>query len=69
MGSHFFLQDQAKDNEWGYIPIPEVDMVDAIYAISKKHGIEITDEMIIEERFGKKHKRKNSKKNSGRKHH
>lgn len=47
MGSYWYIEDP--DSEFGHVPIYEDDYVRAIFRIADKHGLEITDKMILEE--------------------
>lgn len=47
MGSYYYLEDP--DSEFGTTPVPEDEYLAAVLRIAKKKGIEITDEMILEE--------------------
>ena len=52
MSGYYYLED-PKD-ELGLSPIPEDDFVSAVFPIVKKRGLQITDEMILNEIKGKK---------------
>lgn len=47
MGTYYYVDDPSE--EWGYLPVHEDDYVAAIEAIAEKHGLKITDEMILDE--------------------
>ena len=47
MSSYYYVQDP--DSEYGFTPIPEDEYIQVIYRIAKKHGLNITDKMILEE--------------------
>lgn len=54
MSDYFYLTDSDPKNDMGMIPIPSEEMMGAIRKIARKEGVEITDEQIINEVFGKK---------------
>lgn len=56
MGTYWYVKDLAGD--MGYSPVFEDDYVSAIFSIAKKHGLEITDKMILDEVYKKKSKSK-----------
>lgn len=47
MGSYYYINDPK--SEFGYIPIPEDEYVEAIFRIAKRKGVKISDKMILEE--------------------
>lgn len=47
MGSYYYVDDPESD--LGYFPIPEDEYVQAILRIAQKHGLQITDKMILAE--------------------
>lgn len=47
MGTYYYVKD--RDEDGGYLPIYEDDYIAAIKKITKRSGIEISDEMILEE--------------------
>lgn len=47
MGSYFYVDDP--ESELGYLPIPEDDYLQAVFRIAQKHGLKITDKMILAE--------------------
>lgn len=47
MTTYYYLDDA--DSEFGYTPVPEEEYVMAIFKITEKQGIKITDEMILSE--------------------
>lgn len=51
MGSYYYLDDP--NSESGYFPLPEEEYLKAYKDIVKRHGINITDKMILEEYLGK----------------
>ena len=55
MGSYWYVKDPEDD--MGYSPIPEDEYVTAIFSIAKKHGLKITDKMILDEIYKKKPKK------------
>lgn len=52
MSDYFYLEDP--ENDMGMTPVDSEEMVAAIRKIARKEGVEITDEQIINEVFGKK---------------
>ncbi len=52
MSDYFYLEDSESD--MGMTPVASEEMVGAIRKIARKEGVEITDEQIINEVFGKK---------------
>lgn len=54
MGSYYYVED--KNSDFGYTPVPEEEYVRDILSIAKKHGLEITDEMILKEIEEQKYK-------------
>lgn len=59
MGGYYYINDPKSD--LGYDPIPEDDFVAALFSIAKKHGLKITDKMILDEVYKKKTKSKKVK--------
>ena len=55
MGTYYYLKDSK--NEEGTTAVYEDDMIAALHAISKKHGLEITDQMILDQVYGKQQKK------------
>lgn len=47
MGSYYYVSDENSD--LGFTPVPEDEYMQAILRIAKKHGLEITDAMILQE--------------------
>ena len=47
MGSHYYVNDP--NSELGYTPVPEDEYMQTVFGIANKHGIKITDEMILAE--------------------
>lgn len=47
MGTYYYIKDP--DLKEKYLPVYEDDFIEALFAIAEKYGIEITDEMILEE--------------------
>lgn len=47
MGSYYYVED--KNSEFGFTPVPEDDYVQAVLRITKKHGLKITDNLILKE--------------------
>ena len=47
MGTYYYIKD--KNSELGFMPVPEDEYVQAVFYIANKHGIKITDEMILKE--------------------
>ncbi len=60
MSSYYYVDDPK--SELGCTPIPEEEFINVILAISRKHGLEITDEMILREFQVEKPKLKSLKK-------
>lgn len=56
MSGYYYLEDP--ESESGFLPLPEEEFLKAYTAIVKRHGIEITDRMIIEEYLGNASKAK-----------
>lgn len=56
MGTYWYVKDPEDD--MGYSPIPEDEYVGAIFSIAKKHGLKITDKMILDEVYKKKEPKK-----------
>lgn len=52
MSDYYYFAD--KNEALGYIPILGDDYIGALKSIVNKHGIKITDKMILKEVFGKK---------------
>lgn len=52
MGTYYYLKD--KQSKEGFLPVYEDDYIQALYSIVKKHGLKISDKMILEELKGKK---------------
>lgn len=52
MSDYYYLED--KNDEWGYIPVLGGDYIRALKTIAQKHGIKVTDSMILKEIFGEK---------------
>lgn len=50
MSSYYCLEDPKSDLD--YTPIPEKEFFQAILSIAKRHGLKITDEMILKEIHG-----------------
>lgn len=46
--SGYYYIDDPKSN-LGYTPIPEEEFSQAILSLARKHGLKITDEMILKE--------------------
>lgn len=59
MSGYYYLDDP--EGELGYAPVPEGEMVSAILSISKSHGVNITDEMILDQIQKKESKSKGTK--------
>lgn len=59
MSGYYYLDDP--ESELGCIPVPEDEMVSAILSIAKSHGVNITDEMILDRIQQKESKSKNTK--------
>lgn len=59
MSGYYYVDDPK--SELGYTPVPEDEMVSAILSIAKSHGVNITDEMILDRIQQKELKSKNSK--------
>lgn len=57
MSGYYYLDDPKSKS--GSSPVSEDDFVRAIFSIAKKHGLEITDEMILEEIYGEEKPVKN----------
>lgn len=53
MSDYYYLNEDPDSN-----PILGDDYISALKSISKKHGVNITDEMILKEVLGKKFKKK-----------
>lgn len=47
MGSYYYMKSQ--NAALGYTSIPEDEYVQAVLSIAKKHGVKITDKMILQE--------------------
>lgn len=47
MGTYYYIKDEKSED--GFQPVYEDDYIQALYSISKKRGLEINDEMILEE--------------------
>ncbi len=47
MSSYYYVQDPG--SEYGFTPIPEDEYIQVIYRIAKKHGLNITDKMILKD--------------------
>lgn len=47
MSDYYYLED--KEDESGYSPILGDDYISALLSIAGKHGIKITDEMVLKE--------------------
>lgn len=47
MGSYYYVSD--KDSDFGFTPVSEDEYMQAVFRIVKKHGLEIIDEMILQE--------------------
>lgn len=58
MSDYYYFED--KEDDFGFTPILGEDYIRALLIIAKKHGIKITDEMILDEVWGKQ-SRKQSK--------
>lgn len=56
MSDYYYLNEDADFN-----PILGEDYISALYSISKKHGINITDEMVLKEVWGKQFQTKQLK--------
>ncbi len=62
MAGYYYLDDPKSELE--YTPVSEDKMVSAILSIAKSHGLNITDEMILDQIQKKESKSKNTKKKS-----
>lgn len=51
MGTYYYLKDPK--NEEGITAVYEDDMIAAFHAIAKQHGITITNQMILDQVYGK----------------
>lgn len=47
MSSYYYVKDP--DPETSFTPIPEEEYLKVIFRIAKKHGLQITDKMILQE--------------------
>lgn len=47
MGSYYYIKD--KYSKIGFTPVPEDEYVQAVFRIAKKHGLKITNNMILKE--------------------
>lgn len=47
MSSYWYVEDP--NSELGQTPVPEDEYVVAIFRIASKHGVKITDRLILEE--------------------
>lgn len=47
MGTYYYVRNQ--DSEFGFIPVPEDNYIQAIFRIAKKRKLKITDKMILKE--------------------
>ena len=47
MSDYYYFED--KEEECGFTPIPGEDYISALLSVSKRHGIKITDQMILKE--------------------
>lgn len=63
MGTYYYLDDP--DSEFGSSPVYEDDLFHALFSISNKHGLKITDKMILAE-VNKKNKKPNKINSRGR---
>lgn len=51
MSDYYYFHN--KNEEWGFTPVPGDEYILALKRIAKKHGLKITDKMILEEVYGK----------------
>ncbi len=47
MSSYYYLDDPK--SKMGSTPVPEEEFIKAVFSIARKHGLDITDEMILKE--------------------
>lgn len=50
MSDYYYFPD--KNDEWGFTPVLGDDYICALKSIAKKHGIKITNKMILKEVYG-----------------
>jgi len=62
MGTYWYVKDPESDS--GLSPVFEDDFVHALFSIAKKHGLKITDKMILDEVYKKDKTKKPRKINS-----
>lgn len=55
MSTYYYVQDP--DSETGFTPIPEDEYTQAVFRVAKNKGVNITDQMVIEE-LNKKNQKK-----------
>lgn len=51
MGTYYYIEDPDNNDQLtpGMRVVYEDDYISAIYSVAKKHGVKITDKMILEE--------------------
>ncbi len=55
MGTYWYVKDSESDT--GLTPVFEDDFVHTLLSIAKKHGLKITDKMILDEVYNKPKKK------------
>lgn len=66
MSDYYYFED--KEGNFGFTPIPGEDYIRALMIIAKKHGIKITDEIILDEVLGKRSRKQIKTRNPKDKH-
>ena len=50
MSDYYYFKD--KDDEWGLTLVLGEDYIRALKSIARKHGVKITDKMVLKEIYG-----------------